>query len=376
MDVRIFAHGRRTVIHGRRWQTFCSRLIRLDFVRNTIAVLEERAEVVASSYFDSKRERLQLNGSRKVSLEPVAVSLANKLESTEIAKRTDLQERHFGTSHLLTDLKGRTVSGGLITVTAQGVQFALTLSSTVILARLLTPRDFGLLAMTWTSIGFLHVFKEAGLSIATVQREGITHAQVSNLFWVNVAVSGLISLLVVAAAPAIAWFYREPRLLEITIVLSLMFLLAGLAVQPMAILNRQMRFKTIALIQVGSVLAGVLVGVGMAWLEYGYWSLVGMNLTTSMVALLMTWSGSRWRPQAFVRHSGTRSLIHFGASLTAGNFFYCLARSADGLLIGRLFGASSLGLYSQGVRLARTPFGASHGSHRGGIHAGIFEAAN
>src|SRR5580698_3190552 len=149
------------------------------------------------------------------------------------------QDRHFDTNHLLADLKSRTVSGGFITVVSQGIQFFLILGSTMILARLLTPRDFGLLAMVWTVMGFLRIFKDAGLSAATVQREGITHTQVSNLFWINVAVSGFISVLVAASAPLIAWFYHEPRLVGITLWLSSTFLLAGLAVQHTALLSRQ-----------------------------------------------------------------------------------------------------------------------------------------
>jgi O-antigen/teichoic acid export membrane protein/glycosyltransferase involved in cell wall biosynthesis len=264
-------------------------------------------------------------------------------------------EKHFQTDHLLANLKSRTVSSGFITATSQGIQFALTLGSTMVLARLLTPRDFGLVAMVGTVMGFLRIFKDAGLSTATVQREGITHEQVSNLFWINVAVSGFISLLVAASAPLIAWFYQEPRLGGITLFLSANFLLAGLAVQHLALLNRQMRFTMIALIQVTSVLTGALVGIGSAWLNYGYWSLVWMNLATSFVALGMTWSISRWRPKFFTRHSGTRSLLHFGANLTAGAFIYSLARGMDGLLIGRFCGAAPLGLYSRAAALLARP---------------------
>lgn len=282
--------------------------------------------------------------------------LSKPMGSQEVAPPgINPNEQHLCTDHLLDDLKGRSVSGGIVTVMSQGIQFTLTLGSTMVLARLLTPRDFGLVAMVWTVMGFLRVFREAGLSTATVQREGITHAQVSNLFWVNVLVSIAISLLVVAVAPAIAWFYREPRLLKITLALSVTFLLTGLSVQHLAILNRQMRFKTIALIQIGSVTVGVLVGIGMAWLKCDYWSLVGMNVATSLIALLLTWSASGWRPQLFTRHSGTRPLVHFGASLTAGSFFYSLARGLDGLLIGRVYGAFSTGLYSRASTLLARP---------------------
>src|SRR5580658_4638140 len=160
----------------------------------------------------------------------------------------EANERHFKTEHLLTNLKSRTLSSGFVTATSQGIQFILTLASTMALARLLAPRDFGLLAMVSTVTSFLMVFRDAGLSLATVQREGITHAQVSNLFWINVAVSGFVTVLVAAVSPVIAWFYHEPRLVWITLALSINFLLAGLGVQHLALLTRQMRFKAIAVI--------------------------------------------------------------------------------------------------------------------------------
>jgi O-antigen/teichoic acid export membrane protein len=267
----------------------------------------------------------------------------------------DLLDQRFATDHLLTNLKGRTVSGGFVTVLAQGFQMALTLVSTVVLARLLTPHDFGIVAMVTTVTGFLRIFHDAGLSTATVQREGITHTQVSNLFWTNVALGGLASLLLAAAAPAIAWFYREPRLVAVTLALCLTFLLTSSAVQHWAILKRQMQFKTIALIQISSAAAGVLVGIGMAWLKYGYWSLVGVQLSASVVALLLAWSASRWRPQLPRRRSGTWSLLSFGANLSASSFIWSLARGSDGLLIGRFYGSVSLGLYSRAGSLLSRP---------------------
>jgi PST family polysaccharide transporter len=235
------------------------------------------------------------------------------------------------------------------------MQFVLTLGSTMMLARLLAPTDFGLLAMIMAVIGFLRIFTDAGLSTATVQRDEITHAQVSNLFWINVALSGLMTLVMAASAPAIAWFYREPRLIAITLALSISFLLSGSAVQHMALLNRQMRFRAIAFIQVSSQLAGVVVGVGMDWLRYGYWSLVGLQLSVPLAALLLTWSVSRWRPQFLARAAGMRSMLSFGANLTASSFIYSLAGGADSLLIGRFYGSAPVGLYSRAGALLRRP---------------------
>jgi len=271
------------------------------------------------------------------------------------SKRIDANARHLSTDHLLTDLKGRTISGAFVTMVAQAAQFMLSLTSIMVLARLLTPKDFGLFAMVTTVIGYLRVFKDAGLSTATIQREGITHAQVSNLFWINIAISGAISLILAAGSPIIAWFYREPRLIPITLVLSSTFFLSGLMIQHTALLNRQMRFKAIAFIQVGSMLVGVAVGIGMAWLRYNYWALVFSNLITVAATVPLTWFAIPWRPRAPSRLSGTGPLLSFGANLATGGFIYSLARGADALLVGRLYGADSIGLYSRASALLNRP---------------------
>jgi len=125
------------------------------------------------------------------------------------------------TDHLLANLKRRTISSGFVTTAAQGAKFALTLVYTIVMARLLVPQDFGVVAIATTVIGVLRVFKDTGPSTATVQRNRISHAQVSNLFWINVAASALLSLLVAVGTPAIAWFYGEPRLGSVTVLLSL-----------------------------------------------------------------------------------------------------------------------------------------------------------
>ena len=195
--------------------------------------------------------------------------------------------------------------------------------------------------------GFFAIFNDAGLSTATVQREGITHAQVSDLFWTNLALGGAVSLLLAFLSPTIAWFYREPRLVGITLALCVTFLLSSSAVQHLALLKRQMRFKLIAAVQLWSTAAGVLAGIVMAWQGSGYWSLVGMQVTTPLVALALAWSFSGWRPQGPRRSDGTGSLLHFRAHLTVSSFMWSLASGSDGLLIGRIYGSVSLGVYSR-----------------------------
>jgi O-antigen/teichoic acid export membrane protein len=272
---------------------------------------------------------------------------------TDIGVHPD--DKHLSTDHLLGDLKGHAIYGTVVTIAAQGAQFILTLVSTMVLARLLGPKDFGLYAMVTAVMGYLIVFKDAGLSTSTIQHEGITHAQVSNLFWINVALGGAITLALAAVAPIVAWFYGEPRLVAVTLALSITFLLNALTIQHTALLRRQMRFKAVGLIQVGSMLCGVTVGIGMAVFGYGYWSLVAANFVTVAITVPLTWLAMPWRPIAPSRCSGTGSLVSFGANVATGGFIYSIARGADMILVGRFCGSGALGLYSRAAVLLSRP---------------------
>src|SRR5690606_7476958 len=149
----------------------------------------------------------------------ISVTL-NEEEAPKWFRRRHSSDRHLQTDHLVADLKGRSVRGGAITFTAQAAKFVLQIGSTMVLARMLTPNDFGLVAMATAVTGILGMFNDAGLSIATVQRQHITQGQVSTLFWINVGISIILTLTTGALAPAIAWFYGEPRLIGITLVLA------------------------------------------------------------------------------------------------------------------------------------------------------------
>ena len=151
----------------------------------------------------------------------------------------------LSTDHLQADLRGRSVRGGVVNVTSQGAQFLIQSVATVVLARLLTPADFGLVAMVSTVTGLGQAFADLGLSEATIQRKEISHEQVSALFWINVAIGIGLMLITVALAPVLARFYRDPRLVKITLLVSLTFLIGGFRVQADAILKRQMRLLTL-----------------------------------------------------------------------------------------------------------------------------------
>lgn len=264
------------------------------------------------------------------------------------------QTEHFSTDHLLQDIGHRAVSGSFVTVGAQAARFVLNFLAAAVLARLLSPRDFGLVGMVLGVTALVGVFSQLGLSIATIQRETITQAQVSNLFWINVAVSGALALLSASLAPLTARFYHDPRVTSIMLALSVTFLLTGSTVQHQALLTRQMRFQALALIDVTATAIGFALACFLAWSGFAYWALVAQQIATAACSLLMTWLTSGWRPHLPSRNSGVKPLVAFGAHLSLADFVGQFSSNTDSILLGRFFGAAPLGLYTRAnVLLAR-----------------------
>jgi len=261
----------------------------------------------------------------------------------------------LSTEHLHADLRGRSIRGGLLNLTSQGSQFLIQSIATVVLARLLTPADFGLVAMVTTVTGLGQAFADIGLSEATIQRKEISHDQVSALFWVNVAVGLGLMLVTVTLAPVLVRFYRDPRILNITLLVSLTFLIGGLKVQPDAILRRQMRFASLAIRDVASYALAVPVAITLAWQGASYWALVALPLTLNFTAMVLSWLMVNWRPGLPRRDARVGSLIAFGGNVAASYFITAVSRSADNVLIGWYLGAGPLGLYSKAYNLLMLP---------------------
>lgn len=253
------------------------------------------------------------------------------------------------------NLKRRSVRGAAVTGGAQALKFVIRFGGTAILARLLAPADFGLVAMTTVMTGFVAMFTDAGLASATVQRPRIDHGEVSTLFWINAALGLALALLVLVLAPGIAWFYGDSRLAPISAVIGLTFVFAGVTVQHQALLRREMRFKLLAITDVVSIGAGTAVAVAMAWRGFGFWSLVGLQVATSAVQAAMVWVALDWRPGRPQQVRRTLPLLRFGGNVLAFNLLNYFARQADNLLIGWYWGASALGLYDKAYSLLLLP---------------------
>lgn len=261
----------------------------------------------------------------------------------------------FSTDHLNDDLRGRSVRSGAITIATQVAKFSLQMGGTLVLSRLLTPEDFGLIGMVAVILNFIELFKDLGLVDATVQKAKISHGQVSTLFWINMGLSSAITLTTIAAAPLIANFYGEPRLIPIMVVMACAFLLGGLASQHKALLQRQMNFAALAKIEVASIVTGTATAVILAYAGASYWALVFWRLVPALIDAVGVWLMCGWRPGLPKQNSGAGSMLAFGWNVTGFRTINYFARNADNILIGRFQGAQALGIYSIAYRLLLMP---------------------
>lgn len=266
-----------------------------------------------------------------------------------------MPDAELATEHLTQDLGRRSRRGGVILLSAQALRVLGQMGTLVVLARLLPPSAFGLLAMVAAIGAVLDLVKEFGLSAATIQKQDISHAQVSALFWINAGVGAVLGVSLFAGAPWLADFYGQPALSAVARWLALGFVLSGLTVQHWALLRRQMRFTAIAGMETVADFASFAAAIGLAVGGAGYWALVVQRLVSPVFLFLGSWLLCRWRPSRPARTTGVRELLGFGASVTGSGLAVAFSRSIDQILIGWLWGPSVLGLYERTTRLLLMP---------------------
>ena len=254
-----------------------------------------------------------------------------------------------------TDLKQKSVRGGTITIFGQAINMVLQIGTTVVLARLLLPSDYGLQAMVLTLTAFFSLFKDAGLSVATVQREKLTNEQISTLFWINVGIGALLTLLVSAAAPLLVSFYKDERLFWLTIVSSCIFFFHSLSVQHRALLDRSMRFTTSVKIDIFCGVASATVAVVLAFMKFGYWALICQNISIPIFTALAVWISVPWFPGKPHWTSELKSMIRFGSTVTLNSVVVYIAYNLEKVLLGKYWGTAPLGIYGRGYQLATLP---------------------
>ncbi len=255
------------------------------------------------------------------------------------------------------NLKERSVRGGTVILAAQAIGFFLRFGSVILLARLLTPADFGLVAMIAPIRGLAGLLKDLGLAQAVIQRPKLVPGELTNLFWINSAITVALTLMLVALAPWVADFYGEPRARDITYVSAAMVLIGGFSALNVALLSRQMRFKDIAIPELAALAAGIAVGIVLAWQLESYWALIAMQFVTICTESLLMWWRSGWTPSWPNRQHDVRSMVRFGRNVAGFRILNYIASNVDRVLIGKAWGIDALGLYDRATRLLLLPTG-------------------
>ena len=245
--------------------------------------------------------------------------------------------------------------GAMAIGVSQALQVATQIVSVIVLSRLLAPSDFGLVAMCAPVVALLGMLQNFGLVQATVQKRTLEPAEVNFLFWINVAFSLALALLLVALSPAVALFYEEPRVGPLIAAMASTILIGGLGAQHGALMNRRMEFGLIAAISVTGAVTTLAVSVGYALVRPSYWAMFAGTLAGSLVMTALTWGLSGWMPGRPRRAADMRGLLGFGAGITGFNLTNFFARNLDNVLIGKVWGEVELGLYDRAYKLLLFP---------------------
>jgi PST family polysaccharide transporter len=263
-----------------------------------------------------------------------------------------------GAFRVVTDRDGLrrvAVRGAGVTAFSQSLAFAIQMIATVILARLLTPADFGLVAIVTTFSLLLMNVGFNGFTEAVVQREQIDHDLASNLFWINVGVGLVLSISFAAAGSLLARFYGDPRVGPVAVAMSGTIFLSSVSVIHLALLKRAMRFSRVSANDVVARASSVIVSIVLGWAAWGYWALVAGAVALPLATCIGAWTRCRWMPGLPRRCAGTGAMVRFAMN-TFGHFAanYC-TRNLDNFLVGWFFGPASLGFYKKAYDLCVLP---------------------
>jgi len=243
---------------------------------------------------------------------------------------------------------------GWVSLSQVGRQ-VLQLAVTAVLARLLVPDDFGLMSLTLVVVGILGLVRDLGTAVTIVQVPNLTPRLTSSLFWANVALGVAGVAILAALAPAIAAFFSEPRLAPILAVASLSFLISSLSIVQQALLERAMRFRAVAQVELVAIVTGGIVAVASALAGFGVWSLVAQTIAVATTGTILYTLAGDWRPTRSFSRSDLTGVARFGLGVTGFNLVNYAARNADYVLIGAVLGPGPLGQYTLAYRVMLYP---------------------
>lgn len=258
-------------------------------------------------------------------------------------------------------LGARAARGAAVTLAGQLVKTAVQLIAIVVLARLLEPRDYGLIAMVLAVVNFGDLFRDFGLSAAAIRAPKLSDAERDNLFWANALIGLALGAALFACAPLVARAYGEPELEALSRVLAAVFVLSGLTTQYRASLIRALRFKVVTIIEASAAALGLVVAIVAALGGIGVWALAIQSLTASALIVAGMVAAARWFPRRPRRDVSIRGFLGFGGNLLASQVVGYAATNVDTWTVGIRFGPSMLGIYSRAFQLVMVPVGQVRG---------------
>jgi len=252
-------------------------------------------------------------------------------------------------------LRRAAIQGAGATIAGQAASFAVQIASVVILARLLTPADFGIVTMVTTFSLLFRSFGLNGFTELIMQREKLTHSLASNLFWLNLGIGAILTLAFAGSGPLLALFYHNSAVAQVAKGMSLTIGIGCLGWIHLGLLQRAMHFRTTAIIGFIGQLLLVIVSVVLAMAGWHYWALVWGSVTQVVVTAAAAWLFCRWIPSWPRRTSGTSSAFKFAMNVYSHFAFTYLTSNTDNLLLGWRYGAQPLGFYKKAYDLFVLP---------------------
>lgn len=226
----------------------------------------------------------------------------------------------------------------------QGISFVVS----IVLARVLTPEEYGLIALVLIFINLANVFIQSGFNTALIQKKRADNVDFSTIFYFSLVVACLLYIALFFSSPLIAHFYHQPMLVSVIRVLSVTLFLGAVNSIQLAVVSRKMQFKKLFYSSIGAVVASGVMGISMAYAGFGVWALVGQQITSQLFTTLIMWFTVKWRPNFVFSNSRLRSLLSYGWKILVASLIDTLYLDLRSLVIGRIYNPQTVGFYNRG----------------------------
>lgn len=252
-------------------------------------------------------------------------------------------------------LRDKTISGIFWSFLQQAGGRGISFLITIVLARLLSPQDFGLIGILMIFIQISQTLVNGGFRLALIQKKEVDDEDYSSVFYINLVVSCVAYLLIYITAPFIAVFYNQPILTDLVRLLALVFIINAFSYVQEAHLNKDLRFKTLMFIHLPSNIFGGVVSIGMAMLGFGVWSIVAMQLLTRLAYAIQIWIYSKWKPLFSFNKNKAKNLFSFGYKLMISDIIHTIYNNIYVVIIGKFFPVSVVGYYQNSFTMVDAP---------------------